>query len=1105
MGGETAARPWGRPVRGESSSPDGCAISGSVAAWRRQRGAGGAAPDAAAAQDDGVLTAPASSCCGSHGTMDTVGAAAAAALAAPPPAVVFRVPRWLLSYALGVSAVIWFGRARSDASALGAVAALPTRVHETPAAAFFVVAVVHAVSLALHGGSRLGWCAALNCFVGSLTACTNLLHLFPATRIARRTAWGAVFLPLRYVSWMHTTPALIALMASLCSVRRPRECTYAIIADELMFVFGICGSLVRSPWGVAVCMLASSAWMAVVLALVWRWFTEAMAAAQPGSVQWRALAFGRGHTMFMWCCFPAIVAVEMLSPHTPATLLAFEACYAVADFVAKILWASLLVQGNALVAESHSRSSREYLADSARDELVARLRGALTLRDRLLSATGHELRTPLNGARARPRREARCFIRCRWRCAASGRRGAGCCVRFCGYDRPCVPTRAILRLARRVGPARRLRARASPHIASASRRAGIVGLADKLLSNSAIAALPPPSPRISSYAGVASAAGGGPPTARMSSVGAPGGGGLSAAAAAEATRALSAIKASGVRLLALVDDLADDASLTAQRHLTLSCAPVDLYACVAEILGVHEGLQSTGVRLVNAVPRGLPPVLADRARLAQALHKLLAVAARDTHAGSITVAAEAVVWGADADGDADADAGATAAAADCCETVGNVGIAAAAVAAALAAVASGGAPLPRAANMVALSVTDTGAGAEALRDAGGEATMEEDLGLGLHGARELVEAHGGCMEVCSAHGGGTRVTVTLPLARDPFGDGRLRSLDGGACAANGGGSGRASSDGSRRSLDGLRGGSGPAAGTFAGGAAAAFARRNSGLFEAYAPQGTPPVNSPSFGAMQALSARNGLSLDSHPAQAEWLTLSGGAPTPVVMCIGGVSNQAALAELLTGAFTVRCARDIDAALTQLAGPDAPRRCWPDVILLDVNAGLPAIARLHAVCPANTALPPVIVLLPSGAADDGRAALCIDAGAAEILRAPLARDLLHARIHMQLMQLRLRNTAHEARTSMALLRRMLPDGVISRLKEGQSLIAESMDAVTILFSDVVSFTSLASEVPTTDLVIMLNELFSAFDALCDKHQCYKVRAGDATLTAPALRTY
>jgi class 3 adenylate cyclase len=239
------------------------------------------------------------------------------------------------------------------------------------------------------------------------------------------------------------------------------------------------------------------------------------------------------------------------------------------------------------------------------------------------------------------------------------------------------------------------------------------------------------------------------------------------------------------------------------------------------------------------------------------------------------------------------------------------------------------------------------------------------------------------------------------------------------------------------------------------------------------------------------------SIDAHPAQEEWLTLSGGASTPVVLCVGGSGGQAALAELLSTSFTVRAARDADAALSQLAadtqGPSSSRRCWPDVILLDVSAGLQAINRLHAACPAATPPPPVIVLLPSGAADDGNAERCMAAGAAEIMRFPLARDLLHARIHTQL---RLRSTLHEARTSMALLRRMLPDGVISRLKDGQSLIAESMDSVTVLFSDVVSFTSLASEVPTTDLIMMLNELFSAFDVLCDKHKCYKVETiGDA----------
>jgi class 3 adenylate cyclase len=97
-----------------------------------------------------------------------------------------------------------------------------------------------------------------------------------------------------------------------------------------------------------------------------------------------------------------------------------------------------------------------------------------------------------------------------------------------------------------------------------------------------------------------------------------------------------------------------------------------------------------------------------------------------------------------------------------------------------------------------------------------------------------------------------------------------------------------------------------------------------------------------------------------------------------------------------------------------------------------------------------------------------------------------------------QLRLRTAAHEAATSSALLRRMLPEGVISRLLTGQQMIAESMESITVLFSDVVSFTSLASQVPTTELdsSMLPTKLSSRFDALCDKYGCYKVETiGDA----------
>jgi class 3 adenylate cyclase/signal transduction histidine kinase len=1047
-------------------------------------------------------------------TTDATGVSHAAGAVALP-AVRFSVRRWGASYVLCTALTCVALHGRGDAGVTAAVGALPPVLHLVSSAAFFVQASVNAVPLLMHRGSRLGWCAALNAYVGLLTGITNLLHAAtPGVAPALRTCWGAAILPMRYVSWMHTTPALIALMAALCCVRRPHQYTLAVTADVVMLVTGLIGSVVASRLLAALLMVVSTAAMYLVLLLVWRWFTDAIAASPPGSVQRATLRFCRVHTLVAWHTFPAIVAYEALcaargdSALAPAVLWRLEAAHAVGDFAAKVVWASLLVQGNALVSESHSRVSRRYLADSAQDELVSRLRVALTLRDRLLSATSHELRTPLNSI---------------------------------------------------VGLADKLLSNAQQTSLSGGGAVGVAAGAPAAGSSFGASAAPnmPPSPRVSQLGSPT----GGPAPRLSMSVAALGGG-------QEVTRALAAIKTSGIRLLALVDDLADDASLAASRRVTLSCAPVDLEPCVTEVLALHEGLQSTGVRLINGVPRGLPPVLADRARIAAVLHKLLAAAVRDTHAGAITISAEAVVDGCDEGGDVGGavlggaagpwDPTGAAGTSQMVDANGSFCHVPGATASGMlrtltsvqpprtASASSGGgadadaAPRAAAANMVALTVTDTGSGTAPpcdTRDAS-DAEVLEDLGLGLHGARELVEAHGGRMHVHARPGMGTSVRITLPLAHDPF---ARASLDGGYSSA--GSERRGSSDGacSRRSLDRERaGGGGAGTGSVvsehrssnagSAGRRSVDVRRTSmsldvpGFGSAFAaPPGAlgisgampPPRRSsppPAYERVAAAMAANeaqqraaadaaarqrSATLDAHPAQEEWLTLSGGSAPPVVLCVGGVGGQAHLAELLATGFTVRAARDADAALLQLAadtqGPSAQRRCWPDVILLDVSSGLSAINRFHEACPASTPPPPVIVLLPSGAADNGHAERCMSAGAAEIMRFPLARDLLHARIHTQL---RLRSTLHEARTSMALLRRMLPDGVISRLKDGQSLIAESMDSVTVLFSDVVSFTSLASEVPTTDLIIMLNELFSAFDVLCDKHHCYKVETiGDA----------
>jgi len=75
----------------------------------------------------------------------------------------------------------------------------------------------------------------------------------------------------------------------------------------------------------------------------------------------------------------------------------------------------------------------------------------------------------------------------------------------------------------------------------------------------------------------------------------------------------------------------------------------------------------------------------------------------------------------------------------------------------------------------------------------------------------------------------------------------------------------------------------------------------------------------------------------------------------------------------------------------------------------------------------------------------------------------------------------------------------------------LIADEHEEVTILFSDIVHFTDLASRLDTIQVVQLLNEMFSSYDALTDEYGVFKVETiGDTymvrvmTSSMPTLNT-
>lgn len=93
--------------------------------------------------------------------------------------------------------------------------------------------------------------------------------------------------------------------------------------------------------------------------------------------------------------------------------------------------------------------------------------------------------------------------------------------------------------------------------------------------------------------------------------------------------------------------------------------------------------------------------------------------------------------------------------------------------------------------------------------------------------------------------------------------------------------------------------------------------------------------------------------------------------------------------------------------------------------------------------------------------------------------------------------------EKLTSERLLLNVLPGPIADRLKAGESLIVDRFDAVTVLFADIVGFTSLSSRTSPELLVTMLNELFSAFDALAEKHGLEKIKTiGDAYMVVAGI---
>jgi len=186
---------------------------------------------------------------------------------------------------------------------------------------------------------------------------------------------------------------------------------------------------------------------------------------------------------------------------------------------------------------------------------------------------------------------------------------------------------------------------------------------------------------------------------------------------------------------------------------------------------------------------------------------------------------------------------------------------------------------------------------------------------------------------------------------------------------------------------------------------------------------------------------------------------------------------------------------------------------DIVCLDVMmpglSGYQVLERIKQ----DPELRDIPVLMISAAHELETVVRCIELGAEDYLPKPFDPVLLRARVGACLEKKRLRDSEREALESLRmerdrsekLLLNVLPSRIADRLKGSSATIADSFAEATILFADIVGFTELATHMAPGDLVGLLNDIFSGFDELLDKHQLEKIKTiGDAYLVAGGVPT-
>ena len=243
-----------------------------------------------------------------------------------------------------------------------------------------------------------------------------------------------------------------------------------------------------------------------------------------------------------------------------------------------------------------------------------------------------------------------------------------------------------------------------------------------------------------------------------------------------------------------------------------------------------------------------------------------------------------------------------------------------------------------------------------------------------------------------------------------------------------------------------------------------------------------------------------------PIAANEASLVAVRPSRILVVDDNASNRDLLARRLQRqGHTVLQAEDGAIALALVDNENV------DLVLLDLM--MPGISGYDVLTSLkrNPRFQEIPVIMISALSELDSIVRCIEAGADDYLAKPFDPTLLRARVGSSLEKKHLRDRERkmvealraEKERSEHLLLNILPKEIVARLNSGETIIANQLSDVTILFADIVAFTKLSSRLTAADLVGRLNRLFSEFDRLALSFGVEKIKTlGDAYMLAAGL---